>query len=147
MSVVTWDAVLEMAVRLGRNAFIASLGPQGQPHLAVVWVVAPDGRFHFVSDRSAVKAKNLAADPSVAVHWQVVEDGPNEGLQLFVRGTATLVEAPEERLRLWDSGAWGDLSQWYANAQDPTLAFIRIDAVRASIVESYGSGDRRTWRR
>jgi general stress protein 26 len=140
---LTWVEVTAEIERQGRDAFVASVSPRGEPHLAIVWLVLVHGVVHFVSDRSAVKASNLAANPAVAAHWQVVDEGRN---QLFLRGTAALVEDPVERQRLWDSGAWGDLGQWYGGAADPRLAFISIDAIWASVTEAAGSGPRRRWR-
>ena len=142
----TWSDILDVARKLGRNAFVASVDEQARPHLAIVWLVIVQDVFHFVSDRSAVKARNLAARPAVTAHFQVVEEGPNEGEQLFLRGVASLAEVPARRRELWDSGAWGDLGQWYSGPNDPTLAFIRVDATEASITAGFGASGRRAWR-
>ena len=136
MSDINWSDVLGIAKALGRNAFVGSVGPGAQPHLAIVWVVEANGELHFVSDRVAAKIRNLTANPAVAVHWQVSEEGPNEGLQLFVRGRAEMVERPDARQALWDSGAWGDLGQWYSGPLDPKLSFVRIAANSASLMPS-----------
>lgn len=140
---LTWNGVVAEIGRLGRDAFVATVSPEGKPHLAIVWLVLVDDVIHLVGDRTSVKMRNLTAHPDVACHWQVVSDDRS---QLFVRGAATLVEDPAERQRLWDSGAWGDLAQWYQSPADPGLAFVRIDAAYASISEDAGSGPRRRWR-
>lgn len=140
---MTWDDVVAEIGRQGRDAFVASVSPAGEPHLAIVWLVLVDGVVHFVGDRTSVKMRNLAANPAVACHWQVVNERRD---QLFLRGTATLVEDPAERQRLWSSDAWGDLAQWYESPADPGLAFVRIDATLASVAEEAGSGPRRRWR-
>jgi general stress protein 26 len=141
-----WDDVLAAVARLGRNAFVATNGRDRRPHLAIVWVVVVDGVLHVVGDAASVKMRNVAADPAVALHWQVAEEGDTEGLQLFVRGEGRLVAEPAERERLWSSGAWGDLGQWYAGPDDPAMAFLRIDAASASLTSGYGGGERRRFR-
>lgn len=140
---LTWAEVLAEIERQGRDAFVASVTPAGRPHLAIVWLVVVDGTVHFVGDRSSVKVRNLVATPAVACHWQVPED---DRRQLLIQGEASLVEDASERRHLWDSGAWGDLAQWYETPDDPQLAFVRIDATRASIVEQAGAGPRFRWR-
>ena len=142
----TWDEILATVKRLGRNAFVSSVSVASEPHLAVVWVVEVDGELYFVSDRAAAKIRNLRANPATTVHWQVTEEGPNEGLQLLIRARTEQVEDPERRRHLWDSGAWGDLGQWYGGVDDPTLSFVRLAATQASVVEKFGSGARRSWR-
>lgn len=139
---LTWSEVVAEIGRLGRDAFVASVSPAGRPHLAIVWLVLVDDVVHLVGDRTSVKMRNLAANPAVACHWQVTTDDRS---QLYIRGTATLVEDPAERQRLWDSGAWGDLAQWYQSPADPCLAFVRIDAAYASITADAGSGPRHRW--
>ncbi len=139
---LTWDDVLAEIERQGRDAFVASVTPAGRPHLAIVWLVVVDGVVHFVGDRTSVKVRNLAAAPAVACHWQVLGD---DRRQLLLHGEASLVEDPAARQHLWDSGAWGELGQWYGSPADPTLAFVRIEATRASVVEAAGSGPRSRW--
>jgi general stress protein 26 len=140
---ISWDDVVAEIGRQGRDAFVASVTPAGRPHLAIVWLVLVDDVVHLVGDRSSVKMRNLALNPSVACHWQVVNDARD---QLYLRGTAALVEDPAERGRLWSSGAWGDLGEWYDSPSDPNLAFVRIDAAHVSITAAAGSGPRRRWR-
>jgi len=140
---LTWADVLAEIDRQGRDAFVASVTPAGRPHLAIVWLVVVDGTVHFVGDRTSVKVRNLAAAPAVACHWQVPDD---DRRQLLIHGQASLVEDATDRRHLWDSGAWGDLAQWYGGPDDPELAFVRIDATRASIVEQAGAGPRSRWR-
>lgn len=140
---LTWGDVLAEIERQGRDAFVASVTPGGRPHLAIVWLVVVDDTVHFVGDRTSVKVRNLAATPAVACHWQVPDD---DRRQLMIQGEASLVEDLAARRHLWSSGAWGDLAQWYESPDDPQLAFVRIDATRASIVEQAGAGPRSRWR-
>jgi PPOX class probable F420-dependent enzyme len=84
---MTWA---EVAERLGaaRTYWLGSTTPAGAPHAAPVWGVVTGGTLYLYSERSTVKARNLAADPRVVVHLESGED------VLIVRGTAEDVGAP-----------------------------------------------------
>lgn len=68
-----WDEVLE---RLGRARayWLATTSPARGPHVAPVWGVVHQDALHVYTARSTVKARNVAADPRVAVH---LEDASN----------------------------------------------------------------------
>lgn len=55
-----------------RNIWMATTRPDGRPHLVPIWFVWHAGAFYIVTGRRSVKARNLAANPSVAV---ALEDG------------------------------------------------------------------------
>ncbi|HMG64546.1 MAG TPA: pyridoxamine 5'-phosphate oxidase family protein, partial [Streptosporangiaceae bacterium] len=84
---MTWG---EVAERLGaaRTYWLGSSTPAGAPHAAPVWGVVTGGTLYLYSERSTVKARNLAADPRVVVHLESGED------VLIVRGIAEDVGAP-----------------------------------------------------
>ena len=84
---MTWA---EVAQRLGaaRTYWLGSTTPAGAPHAAPIWGVVTGGTLYLYSERSTVKARNLAADPRVVVHLESGED------VLIVRGTAEDVGAP-----------------------------------------------------
>ena len=44
--------------------------PSGGPHAAPVWGVVINHVLYLYSERRTVKARNLAADPRVVVHWK-----------------------------------------------------------------------------
>ena len=84
---MTWA---EVAQRLGaaRTYWLGSTTPAGAPHAAPDWGVVTGETLYLYSERSTVKARNLAADPRVVVHLESGED------VLIVRGTAEDVGAP-----------------------------------------------------
>ncbi len=56
------------AVLEGRNfAHLATLLPDGSPHSVAVWVGVEDGRPVFFTQPTSRKARNLEADPRVAL--------------------------------------------------------------------------------
>jgi PPOX class probable F420-dependent enzyme len=83
---MTWA---EVAERLGaaRTYWLGTTTPAGAPHAAPVWGAVSDGTLYLYSERSTVKARNLAADPRAVVHLESGED------VLIVRGTAEDVGA------------------------------------------------------
>lgn len=84
---MTWT---EVSGRLSaaRNYWLATTTPSGAPHTAPVWGVVTGGTLYLYSERSTVKARNIAADPRVVVHLESGED------VLIVRGVAEDLGAP-----------------------------------------------------
>ena len=62
----------EMDERLAKahNYWVATTRPDGRPHAMPVWAVWVDGKLYFGTDRDSRKARNLAANPEVAVHLE-----------------------------------------------------------------------------
>lgn len=81
MTGLTWD---EIAQRFdaARNWWVATTGAGG-PHSVPVWGVVVDGVLLFYGEESAVRSRNLAADPRMVAH---LEDGDSP---LILRGRAT----------------------------------------------------------
>ena len=77
----------------GRKLQLASINPDGTPHLVTMYYVLIDGRITFWTYRSSQKARNLARDPRVTC---LVETGEEyfdlRGVQ--VQGTAQCITDP-----------------------------------------------------
>jgi hypothetical protein len=108
-----------------RTYFLATVRPDGRPHVAPVWGAWMDYRFYFSTDRETVKARNLAANPSCVVCPE------NAAEAIMVEGTAVEVtDLPtlERYVALYDPKyAWkSDLSKgpFYAVLPRVVLAFI-----------------------
>lgn len=80
MSELHWD---EIAERFGaaQNWWVATSGPSG-PHSVPVWGVHVGGALHFYGEPSAVRSRNLAADPRAVLHLESGSD------VLVLHGTA-----------------------------------------------------------
>src|SRR5918912_177072 len=72
-----------------RNYWIATTSPNRTPHVMPVWGVWLDGAVCFGTDRQSRKARNLAANPAVAVH---LESGDEV---VVLHGPAVKVTDPE----------------------------------------------------
>jgi nitroimidazol reductase NimA-like FMN-containing flavoprotein (pyridoxamine 5'-phosphate oxidase superfamily) len=66
----------DVAARLApaRSYWLVSVSPAGAPHAAPVWGVVVAEDLYLYSERSTVKARNLAANPRVVVHLENAED-------------------------------------------------------------------------
>jgi len=80
----------EVAGRLAaaRNYWLGSTTASGAPHAAPVWGVVTGETLYLYTERSTVKARNLAADPRVVIHLKSAED------VLIVRGVAEDLGTP-----------------------------------------------------
>ena len=99
----------EVAARLAaaRSYWLGTTLPSGAPHAAPVWGVVVGDVLYLYSERSTVKARNLAADPSVVVHLESADD------VVIVRGTAADLGTPAEVPEVV-----AGLSAKYTNAAD-----------------------------
>src|SRR5690242_18157462 len=88
-SALTWSQV---AVQLApwRSYWLGTTTPSGAPHAAPVWGAVLGEVFYFFSERSTVKARNVAADPRVIVHLESGEE------VLIVGGVADDVGGPAD---------------------------------------------------
>ena len=84
----------------GRVLQVASLHPDGRPHLVPMWYVVDDGRVVFRSFTASQKIRNLRRDPRLSV---LVEEGEEyaELRGVMIQGTARLVEDPEYVLAVY----------------------------------------------
>lgn len=71
-----------------RNIWIATVRPDGRPHLTPVWFVISEGKIYICVKGSSAKAGNLAANPKVACS---LEDGSRP---VICEGDAASVAAP-----------------------------------------------------
>lgn len=55
-----------------RNLWVATVRPDGSPHLVPVWFAFHHGKFFFCIDPDSVKARNLRGNPIAAL---ALEDG------------------------------------------------------------------------
>ncbi len=78
----TW---VEGQLSNARNYWISTVTPDGKPHAAPVWGLWHDGAFYFSTDSVSRKAKNLTANPALAMHLESGDDA------VMLEGEAALV--------------------------------------------------------
>jgi PPOX class probable F420-dependent enzyme len=80
-------------------ARLATVRPDGRPHIAPMWFLHRDGLFYFMQRKSAAKQKiaNLRANPNVAISIDTC-GYPAEAV--LVEGTAELTEEQADKIAL-----------------------------------------------
>ncbi|WP_040797372.1 PPOX class F420-dependent oxidoreductase [Nocardia higoensis] len=76
-------------------ASVATLGPNGHPHLTVVWLARDGDDLLFSTTVDRQQGKNLAADPRITV---LINPPEQPYLYAEIRGTATVTPDPERAL-------------------------------------------------
>jgi pyridoxine/pyridoxamine 5'-phosphate oxidase len=89
-----WSGVTEK-LAAARTYWVATTRPDGRPHAVPVWGLWLDGVFYFGTERRSRKARNLAANPAVAVHLPSGDDA------VMLEGAASPVTEPA-RLAAFD---------------------------------------------
>jgi PPOX class probable F420-dependent enzyme len=75
-------------VDLAQNVWMATVRPDGRPHLVPVWFVVDDDHWYVCTAPGSVKARNLSQNPRVAL---ALEDGTSP---YIVEGEARPVPPP-----------------------------------------------------
>lgn len=74
------------------NIWLATVRPDGRPHLVPIWFVLDEGRWYICTGGQSVKASNLRANPRVSL---ALEDGTNafvvEGAACAVTPSAAVI--------------------------------------------------------
>lgn len=113
---------IEDYVQRSRNATLATLGPDGQPHLVAMWYAYFDGAFWFETKSRAQKALNVRRDPRATI---LIEDGLTyDKLRgVSIDGTAEIVEDPDV---LWKVGVavWERYNGPYSEDVRPLVEFM-----------------------
>lgn len=98
-----WNEVERLLVE-ARTYWLASVRPDGRPHVAPVWGVWMEEAFVFETANGSVKARNLLACPSAVVHLDHTEAA------VIVEGRAEL--ANDERIVRAFAGAYVPKYNW-----------------------------------
>jgi general stress protein 26 len=140
----TLDDVKAFASQLSPWAHIATVGADGEPDVVPVHPCWDGDTLWTMVGTSSVKARNVADNPKVAIHWQVTENG--DGVEVW--GTGEVFEDLETKRRLWDGVFDYDLNAFAPGGPDnsPDTAFLAITPTRALILKQYGMGGSQRWR-
>jgi PPOX class probable F420-dependent enzyme len=92
------DEITEFVER-SRIATMATVLPDGRPHLVAMWYGVVDGEIWFATKAKSQKAVNLRRDPTITV---MIEDGQSyDTLRgVSIDGEAQIVDDPETILRV-----------------------------------------------
>jgi hypothetical protein len=135
----------EVAGRLAaaRNYWLCTTTATGAPHAAPVWGVVISRRLYLYSERSTVKARNIAVDPRVVVHLESAED------VVAGRGTAADLGTPAEVphvVTALSAKYSGEDDRQYLPAADPDFDVVYVIQPQSAMVwrlSDYAASQRR----
>ena len=135
--------VKSIAAGLSPWAHLASVGADGKPDVVPVHPCWEGDLCWVMIGESSVKARNVAAHPDVAMHWQVTAVG--DGVEIW--GTAEVFTDVETKRRLWTAVFDYDLNMFAPGGPDnsPETAFLAITVERALVLKQYGMGGMQRW--
>lgn len=124
-------------------AHLATVGADGRPDVVPVHPCWEGDVCWTMMGGDSVKARNVDANPNVAMHWQVTEVG--DGVEIW--GTGQVFSDVETKRRLWDDVFDYDLNAFAPGGPDnsPETVFLAINVERAVILHKYGMGGIQRW--
>ena len=131
------------AARLSPWAHLATVGADGKPDVVPVHPAWEGDTLWLMVGADSVKVRNLAANPNVALHWQVTEVG--DGLEVW--GTGSFHEDAETKRRLWTGVFDYSLDAFAPGGPDnsPGTGFLAVAPERAVYLKQYGMGGIERW--
>ncbi len=125
-------------------AHIASTGSDGEPDVVPVHPCWEGDTLWFMGGSESVKARNVAHNDKVALHWQVTEVG--DGAELW--GTAAVHSDVETKRRLWEGVFDYDLNLFSPGGPDDSegTGFFAVTPTRALVIRQYGMAGMDRWK-
>jgi len=132
----------DLAEQLTGLSHIATADAHGQPHVAKALPAIIDDTVWFFTWKSSKKARNIAINPKVSMMWDPAAES-------YVRGTAELVDDPERKAWLWNSGHLSyDPAGFFGSSDDPDVVAVKVTPTAAVVMTEDASGSRRVrWTR
>jgi general stress protein 26 len=142
MSDITLDEIKTMAAALSPWAHLATVGADGAPDVVPVHPAWEGDTVWAMIGPDSVKARNVATNPKVAMHWQVTEAG--DGVELW--GDARVHTDLETKQRLWTGVFDYDLDQFAPEGpSSPGTAFLAIEPAKILVLYMYGMKGMKRW--
>ena len=140
---ISLDDLREFASALSPWAHLATVGADGHPDVVPIHPGWDGDTLWTMVGTGSVKARNVAANPNVALHWQVTASG--DGVELW--GTATVHDDLDTKRRLWKGVFDYDLDQFAPGGPDssPDTGFLAVRPTRALVLNQYGMGGMQRW--
>ena len=130
----------EVAAHLTGQAHLATIQPDGTPHVSKVWP-AVDGETIWIGTRTnSGKARNLRVNPQAALMFE-------PQAEVYLSGEAELVSDEGAKRRVWSSGIFEyPLESFFGSADREDFVFLKVAPKRAIVMLQSESGIRReTW--
>jgi hypothetical protein len=141
---LTWADIAER-LAAARSYWLHTTGLDGAPHAVPVWGAVVGEVLHHFSERSTVKARNIARDPRVAIHLPDPEDC------LIVHGVLEDLGPPGDRpdlLAAFDAAYPAEADRAFLPSAD--VSFDVLWALRPARARAWRladwTGSQTTWR-
>lgn len=130
--IVMSDQEIAEFVERSRTATMATVLPNGRPHLVAMWYAVLDGEVWFETKAKSQKAVNLRRDPTVTV---LIEDGHTyDTLRgVSIDGTAEIADDPETILRVGIS-VWERYTGPYTDEMRPYVDQMMNNRIAVRVV-------------
>ncbi len=137
--IVMSDEEIAEFIDHSRTATMATVLPNGRPHLVAMWYAVLDGEIWFETKAKSQKAVNLRRDPTITV---MIEDGHTyDTLRgVSIDGTAEIIDDPETNLRVGIS-VWERYTGPYSEEVKPFVEQMMNNRVCVRVVP----GRTRSW--
>ena len=137
------DEIKAFAAGLSPWAHLATVGADGSPDVTPVHPCWEGDVLWAMVGTGSVKARNVATNPAVALHWQVTEAG--DGVEVW--GTAAVHSDLETKRRLWEGVFDYDLNLFAPGGPEDSegTGFLAVTPERALILRAYGMGGMERW--
>lgn len=139
------EDVRRAASTLSVWAHLATVGADGRPDVVPVHPCWDGDDLWIMVGTTSVKARNVASNEQVALHWQVTENG--DGVEVW--GRASVHSDTATKRRLWTGVFDYDLSAFAPGGPDasPDTGFMKVEVERAMVMKAYGMGGIQRWRK
>jgi general stress protein 26 len=138
------DDVRQRAKELSPWAHLATVRADGTPDVTPVHPCWEGDTLWIMVFTGSAKVRNVTANPSVALHWQVTEKG--DGLEVW--GSASVHSDLATKERLWTGVFDYDLDLFAPGGPpSPEVGFMAVQLERALFLKAYGMGGTDRWRR
>ncbi|MBJ7386414.1 MAG: PPOX class F420-dependent oxidoreductase, partial [Mycolicibacterium sp.] len=116
--IVMTDEQIAEFIEHSRTATMATVLPNGRPHLVAMWYAVLDGEIWFETKAKSQKAVNLRRDPTVTV---MIEDGLTyDTLRgVSIDGTAEIVDDDPDLLHRVGVSVWERYTGPYTDEMKP----------------------------
>jgi PPOX class probable F420-dependent enzyme len=130
--IVMSDEEIAEFIERSRTATMATVLPDGRPHLVAMWYAVVDGEIWFETKAKSQKAVNLRRDPTVTV---MIEDGLTyDTLRgVSIDGRAEIVDDPDSILRVGIS-VWERYTGPYTDDMRPFVDQMMYNRIAVRVV-------------
>jgi PPOX class probable F420-dependent enzyme len=130
--VMTDDEITEFIER-SRTATMATVLPNGRPHLVAMWYALLDGEIWFETKAKSQKAVNVRRDPTITV---MIEDGQtyNTLRGVSIDGTAEIVDDDPDLLLRVGISVWERYTGPYSDEMRPFVDQMMNNRIAVRVV-------------